>query len=126
MEAILLDALQQDMAATISAAQAVKTKRQLSNPSWGSFQPKNPDTWTLHHMIAVCGPDGRQILVERTERCASAVRDYRNLVHPREEVKEIEKSPLLTSEAAVAVGLMEQVIEQVKNWQVGKLRKSGA
>lgn len=119
IESILLDLLEQDLAATMKAAAAVKAKR-IANSQWGSFDPKKFPEWDLHHMIAVCGPDGLDILADRTEKSAAGLRNYRNFVHPNVERTQVGQGPLLAAESQIAVGIMELVIEQVRNWAAKK------
>lgn len=121
IEAVLWDVIEgqraKDPSGTEAKAASAKTVLMVSSPKWRGFNPKDDEWWTLEQIIGVCGPNGLQVLAERTVGMAHIVRDYRNLVHPRKE-REEEKSagPLRSHDAVGAVALMEGVIDQVDRW----------
>lgn len=124
VEATLLDVIRRNLHGSKQAAQSVKAARAATDPRWKGFEASQPHKWDFRQLIAVCGPQGLRVLSDRTERVADAVRDYRNLVHPDDEIKETQSGPILTSEADVAAGLMEQVLEQVRTWTASTVRQT--
>jgi len=108
VEAILCDQLERDRTATQTAAVAAKAARGAGR----NFDPAKPDEWKFIHKIVICGHTGLKVLSERVEDAAQTARDWRNLVHPKEE-KALGAAQLTPSDATIARGLMEKVIEEV-------------
>jgi len=109
IEAVLADALDQspELQRTKTAEDVAAAKK-----TWGKFKAKEPASWHLHQMIEICGPPpGLDLLGERTVAAAHAVRDTRNLVHPREEAKTISADPVKESDASAADALVKLVLD---------------
>lgn len=122
VEAILWDVVEgcraKDSSGTEAKAAQAKVKLIATNPRWKGFDPKDDERWTLEQLVGVCGPHGLGVLSERAVLIAHAIRDFRNLVHPRKELREQqENGPIIPSDAPGAAALMESVIDQVARWR---------
>jgi hypothetical protein len=124
VETVLCDLFDRDRAACAAAAAKVMATRSKTNPRvWGRFDPAKIEGWTLAQMIGVAGPDGLGVLSSRAEAVATAIREWRNFVHPREERDETTSSPLGANDAVQAEALAETVLQEVERWF--KSRASG-
>lgn len=69
-------------------------------------------------MIAVCGPDGLKILDKTNVTAANLSRIERNLFHPN--VERQEAAELSYSDAVIAAGVAEKVVEAVQLFRAQK------
>jgi hypothetical protein len=74
---------------------------------------KQPDDWSFAFLLLALGPDGLQVLTERTHEIGHTLRDWRNFVHPGKAKTE---APLSAADGRLAVAFAEKVIEEAAGW----------
>lgn len=97
------------------AARRIQVQRN-SDGRFNNFSPGRIENWSFIHYIAVAGPEGLNILGQRTERMADNLRHFRNLVHPARELKEAADRPLRASEADAVEAFLRTVLDDVEAW----------
>ncbi|NNC18618.1 hypothetical protein HJC22_23170 [Corallococcus exiguus] len=114
VEAILVDLLEvgKNRIATLDIKKVSKSL--ASKIDSGRKSIAAPSEWELADMIAVCGPAGLGILDATNVHAASLSRVERNLVHPN--VERQETAELSYSDAMLAAGFAEKVIEAVQSF----------
>lgn len=102
LEAILLDLLTQDPARFTAASSSSKAPRD------GAGAVKHQDSWTLYHLIEI-GVDIKLLPPDRAKTFDQVLRDYRNFVHPRKEIRA--KHACGEGEALMAKGALDAVCD---------------
>jgi hypothetical protein len=110
LEAILFDQLTWDYAASRNAMISPDAPRKKGGQIKEIKSDAREDEWTLSDMIRVCVERG--ILPQpRAEAIDQVLRDYRNFVHPRKEIRS--GHPCTEAEATLAKGALDAVINHL-------------
>lgn len=102
LEAILLDLLTQDPTRFAAARTSSKAPRD------GSGTVKHEDSWTLYNLIEIAVDIG-VLPSDRAKTFDQVLRDYRNFVHPRKEIRA--KHACSEGEALMAKGALDAVCD---------------
>ncbi|WP_143177388.1 hypothetical protein [Cystobacter ferrugineus] len=115
VEAILVDLLEteQKRLETIDIKKASKSLAGKIENRRKSLEL--PNEWELVDMIAMCGPNGLNILDATNVTAATLSRIERNLVHPN--VERQETAELSYSDAVIAAGVAEKVVEAAQSFR---------
>ena len=102
LEAILHDLLSSNPERKLQAASSSKAPRDRS----GKLKSLDNDEWTLHDLIEV-SVDLALLPDQRARTFDQVLRDYRNFVHPRKEIRA--QHPCTEAEALMAKGALDGV-----------------
>lgn len=97
LEAILVDLLTKDAARLAAAKASTKVPKDKG-------VPKPESDWTLHNLIEIA-TDIKLIPADRSKTFDQVLRDYRNFVHPRKEIRAAHPSG--EGEASMAKGALD-------------------
>jgi hypothetical protein len=101
LEAVLVDLLTKDAARLAAAKVSAKVPKDKS-------VPKPEADWTLHNLIEIATDIGL-IPKERAKTFDQVLRDYRNFVHPRKEIRAAH--PCGEGEASMAKGALDALCD---------------